>query len=533
MSGPGLILVAGASGTGKSTTIGAFLRLLGTSGRRVVSLEDLVVDRIPGIKQAQFPATGMAKSAALASVLKYSPDVIAIDEVADAETIAMAVEAAAGNCLVILGIQADGISEMIARLLRMGIDRAQLAESLRFAYTQLVIRKVCPDCKSTTLIHPKTLQQLHIPSGFTFYSGKGCPSCKETGYRGTATIGELLLVTPDMSEKLASGAAGTEFYTDGRYAGMLTMFESGLNKAIDGTTSLEEVLGTLPSPQAFDFRAQLQYGLIGHLRKPSAPEAGESASLFEKSSETSQSGSFADLFGEETSEEEPEPSSPVIAATPIAPVQAGREATAPSMAPGAPIQKSASDKLSVLLLDDSPVMLQYTSHILTTAGFFEVQTAATVDEAWDKLQQQHFHLLITDHEMPGQTGQEFIERIRQQPALNHTGTMLLTGNMKEASALSGGADGYVAKPTDPELLVARAKSIAEIYRRMAGETATSAQPAVFVAAADSKRHPDTHIGRVDFTERDMDKITSFELDTQQFGQPDADAGSDLQVDTDN
>lgn len=518
----GLFLVTGPSGSGKSTAIGAFLRHIAAADdkRKIISLEDLVIEKIPGVKQARF-ATGANKSSVIAAALKHSPDVLVLDEVTDAEAVGKAAKAAE-DALVILSLQADGIAEALARLLRLGLDRKQLSSVLRAIYTQKVIRTICPDCKASNLIHPKTIHQLNIPPSFTFHAGNGCEACKQTGYRGIVTVAELLQLDADASRMLAEGAGGGELYTEARYNGMLTLFEAGLNKAIDGTTSLEEVLAVLPSPQVFDFAAHIHLGRIGPLNRPGGkPEA--SGTVASQSLDTLQTSSFSDLFGESGQETEAAPETPTE-------VPAPPTSTPPEMSGMALPEKPAaaaatSDKLSVLLLDDSPVMLQYTHHILESSGLFDVETAGAVDEAWEKLQQHHFHLVITDHEMPVQSGQEFIERIRMQPSLNHTGTMLLTGNLKEASALSAGADGYVSKPTDPELLIARARSIAEIYKRMAGGAASAPQP-VAVAATEPLDSGSGHDesaadnrGRVDFNERDMDRIGAFELDTQQFGSP--------------
>jgi len=506
----GLILVTGPSGSGKSSAISAFLRHVGSTGKRIISLEDLVTETIPGIKKAQFPAVGVAKSAILTSALKHNPDMVVIDEVSDAESLTIALQAS-NQCLMVISVPCEGVAEVISRFLRLGLDRKRLADTLHLVYTQRTVRKICPDCKTSTLIHPKTIQQLHIPSSFGFHTGGGCKACRQTGYRGTITVGELMPLTPELGEKLSTGASAEELYTDARIAGMMTMFESGLNKAIDGTTSLEEVLGALPMPQSFNFKASIHLGRIGHLN--AAQVAAKQAVNFEQSESDVP---LESLFDESEAPEEASAAKQAMEAKSAA----GADVLEPAVAEAVPAAPKASDKLVVLLVDDSPVMLQYTSHILTSAGPFEVVTAGNVDDAWQKLQQQHFHLVITDHEMPGQTGQEFIERIRQQPSLNHTGTMLLTGNLKEASALAGGADGYVSKPTDPELLVARARSIAEIYKRMA-VNAASKSTGQFIAV-DGALHKHAHPSpsgamQVDFTASDMERISSLQLDTQQFG----------------
>jgi type II secretory ATPase GspE/PulE/Tfp pilus assembly ATPase PilB-like protein/DNA-binding response OmpR family regulator len=516
----GLILVTGPTGSGKSSTTMAFLRYLVENGKhRIISMEDLVIERVQGVKQVQLSAHGPAKPAILKSVLDHHPDVVVIDEVTDEETMVLALQAASsGRCLLILCMEANNIAEAISHLLRMRLNRSQLASSLRFAYVQKVIRKICPTCKKSVSIHPDTRRQLHIPSTFTFYAGNGCDACKNTGYRGTATIGELLPFSSDLSEMLENGASGSEIYTEARHQGIYTLYERALNKAIDGATSLEEALGVFSLPQGFDFKNSLHLGRIGHLQKPDARQSNTQerlASVFEEEARRQSEPPDIDIFAAEGDEQAPASEIRHDSSPPEASAQDhGAEEVSEQESPVPESEALAPDKLMVLLLDDSPVMLEYTRHLLSSAGIFSVETASTAEEAWDKLQRQYFHLIITDHEMPGQTGKQLIERIRQQPTLNHTGTMLLTGNVKEVSALAGGADGYVGKPTDPELLVARAKSIAEIYKRMSMKAAQAGPETVIDESLPQPQGKDA--GHVNFTEQDMNHIASFELDTQRF-----------------
>jgi type II secretory ATPase GspE/PulE/Tfp pilus assembly ATPase PilB-like protein/CheY-like chemotaxis protein len=522
LAGLGLVLVTGPFSSGKSSTMMAFLRHLAESGkRRIISMEDMIIEKLPGVKQVQLPANGQSNPAVLKSVLQHRPDVIMIDEVTDEETVMMALQAAiSGQCLLILCMEAEGIAEAISRLLRMKLDRSQLAEALRCVYTQKVIRKICPNCKSSISIHADTMRQLQIPASFTFYAGGGCAACMNTGYHGTTTVCELLRFSPELSEMLENGASGSEVYTEARHGGMLALHEQALNKVIDGTTSLDEVLGIFALPQGFNFKDRLRVGRIGHLQQPDPRKRNPKealASVFEEEARKQAEASAIDIFAD--TGEEPELEKDTHTETPDVSgqepfVERRVEQPLSPVTEQPPEQQQEPDKLMVLLLDDSPVMLQYTQHILESAGIFTVETASTAEEAWDKLQQQYFHLIITDHEMPGQTGQQLIERIREQPTLNHTGTMLLTGNVKETSALAGGADGYVGKPTDPELLIARAKSIAEIYKRMAvGAAAQAKASTTDEVSAPSKSEP---AGQVEFTEQHMKHIASFELDTQRF-----------------
>jgi MSHA biogenesis protein MshE len=526
LSGSGLVMVTGPAGSGKSSALMAFLHHMAEDDtRRIFSIEDVVIEKLSNVKQVQLPTNGPTEAAVLKSVLRREPDVVVVDEIDDEEALAMALQwAADGQHLVIVCIEADGIVEALSHLLRMKLDRSLLAKTLRCIYTQRFIRKNCPDCKAAAPVHPDTMRQLRIPASYTFYAGKGCQTCRDTGYHGTATLAELLPFSPALSEMLALGASGSEVYTEGRQEGMLTLYERALNKAIDGTTSLDEALGMFALPQGFNFKDRLRVGRIGHLHQPDPRKSKhkeELASHFKAEAKKQTEPSEIDIFSdagevrkpdEATHAKTPDVSTGASGQKPF--VERRVEEPEPPADEEPPEQPAETDKLMVLLLDDSPVMLQYTQHILTSADIFTVETASTPDEAWDMLQQQYFHLIITDHEMPGQTGQELIERIRKQPTLNHTGTMLLTGNVKEASALAGGADGFVGKPTDPELLIARARSIAEIYKRMSQQA--SAQVEAQQAATSAPPPTEAGTGQVEFTEQHMKDIASFELDTQRF-----------------
>jgi len=512
---PGIFLVTGANGTGKSTTLQAIIRYAVTLNARIFTIEDIVRQKIGGIQQLQVKPGGPSKAAILKSLLTRKVDVVMIDE-ADREMLPVVVEAVNKGCLVILCISSPGIKEALSKLLRSGISRSELAPSLKMVYNQRIIRKLCPSCKTAATLHEATVNQWHVPKSLALYSGKGCDACSHTGYHGTMPLAEILPFNEGLETLINQGASGPEIFEEARYQGMLTLFELGINRAIDDSTSLEEVLATLPCDEPFEIKSRMKFGRIMPIQKESSPTQPvenetktehESALLLphsEDASMLSRGGDSASISMPEISmqtserpaiikeEEKPEPASPAV------------------------VQSKDSDKASILLVDDSPVTLEFTRHILEVSGHFSVDISDTAIKALEMLQLKQYHLVITDQEMPEQTGQEFIESIRQHPTLNSVGTILLTGNVNEMSALGGGADGYIAKPTDPELLVARAKSISDIYKRLAG--VTPVQPAA------TQPQDNNRTGKVEFTTADMAKISSFELDaTMNSAAPSAEA----------
>jgi type IV pilus assembly protein PilB len=569
--GAGIFLVTGASGSGKSTTLQAFTRYATTLNAHIFTIEYIVRQKINGVKQLQIKSGGPSKSAILNSLLSRKVDIVIIDE-ADREVLPVAVEAANKGCLVLLCVSAPGIREALSKLLRSDISRPKIASSLKLIYNQRIIRKLCPSCKTTATLHPATIDQWAIPKSLPLHSSKGCDACSHTGYQGTIPLAELLPFNEELEVLVNQGASGPEIVEEARHQGMLTLFEQGINRAIDGVTSLEEVLATLPCNEPFEIRSRMKFGRImpmqrdsftpaaeeshislpseeepkptaeeSHISlpseeepKPTAEESHISLSLEEEPKPTAEESHISLSLEEEpkpsaeeshiplSSEEEPKPSAEDSHASITFSGMAMPAAEKPAIikeeeeeeeedekptvsSPAAAVEQGKKDaKSSILLIDDSPVTLEYTRHILEVSGHFRVDTAETTMKALEMLQQKQYHLVITDQEMPEQTGQEFITIMRQHPSLNSVGTILLTGNLNEMLALAGGADGYISKPTDPELLVARAKSISDIYRRLSDSAPLQSMPA-------PTKVPDK-TAKVEFTKADMEKISNLELD---------------------
>lgn len=515
--GPGIFLITGGAGTGKSTTLQAFARYAVTLNRRVFTIEDIVRQKISGVQQLQIKPGGPSKSTILHSLLSRKVDIVIIDE-ADSEVLPAAVEAASKGCLVLLCVPAPGVRVALSKLLCSDISRSKLASLLKLIYNQRIIRKLCPSCKTAATLHPATIDQWAVPESLSLHTGKGCDACSHTGYQGTMLLAELLPFNEELELLVNQGASGPEIVEEARYQGMLTLFEQGVNQAINGVTSLEEVLATLPCDEPIDIKSRMKFGRVMPMqRAASAPatrpvtendtEAQIVAPSISPSSEETIKPSTEESHASITFSDMPIPAAekPAI----IKEEEEKEEKPIPS-SPAAEVEQGKGDvKSSILLVDHSPVTLEFNRHILDVSGHFTIDTAETAIKALEMLQQKRYYLVITDQEMPEQTGQEFIKIIRQHPSLNSVGTILLTGNLNEMLALEGGADGYISKPTDPELLVARAKSISDIYRRLSGAAPVKS---TITTASNIPVKSDNKTGKVEFTAADMDKISDFELD---------------------
>ncbi|MDX8403239.1 MAG: ATPase, T2SS/T4P/T4SS family, partial [Mariprofundaceae bacterium] len=439
----GIMLMTGSSGSGKSTMLQVITRYATTLNKRIFTMEDIVGLKIDGVRQFQVKPQGPSKTKILKALQAKNADIVVIDEI-DRETLPAVLDAVESGCLILLSMTAPNISDAISKLLRSGISRSKLASALKLISTHKVIRKLCPSCKTVAPVHSTTASQWQIPERLQFQTGRGCDKCENSGYDGTINFTEQLAINQSIAELIKQGASGPEIFEAGRHEGMLTLVEQGFNKAIDGTTSLEEVLAALPYYETFPVKNRMRMGRVMPLEKIDSAEPPTTTTQFEKKSTTSISTeneaavlatqtdrpiAFSDLSSladksPEIIKEDKEPAEHQQTATTV-------------------VSEESRDqsKANILLVDDSPVTLEFTRHILNVSGHFNVDATDTAKKALNMLQEKQYHLVITDQEMPEQTGQEFIDSIRQHPSLNSVGTILLTGNLNEMSALEGGADG--------------------------------------------------------------------------------------------
>ena len=245
----GLVLVTGPTGSGKTTTLYAALRAIQERGVNVVTVEDPIEYRLPGIVQVQVNArTGLTFASALRSILRQDPDVILVGEIRDAETANIAVQAALTGHLVLSTLHTIDAASAIARLDDLGVDRYKVAASLKAVIAQRLLRRLCESCREPddAVLGPALGRWL--PPEVTRWREKGCAGCGRTGFRGRIAVVESMVSTPGIERAIASGAA-TDTIADGaRAGGMVRLWESGIERVKDGTTSLSEVTRVLDMP---------------------------------------------------------------------------------------------------------------------------------------------------------------------------------------------------------------------------------------------------------------------------------------------
>ncbi len=249
----GFLLVTGPTGSGKSTTLYATLAEVSDITKHVITLEDPVERRMAGLCQVQMNTrAGMTFAAALRSVLRADPDIVMVGEIRDGETAKIAVESALTGHMVFSTLHTNDAPSAITRLDEMGVEPFLTASSLVGVLAQRLIRVLCPRCKEAMDITYRELRNsmddFPIPEGKTLddkvriYSPKGCIACSNTGYKGRQGVFEFLQITNEMKELILKRSGVADIKELAMKQGMHTLRQEGIDKILDGTTSVEEVL---------------------------------------------------------------------------------------------------------------------------------------------------------------------------------------------------------------------------------------------------------------------------------------------------
>ena len=242
----GVFFSTGPTGSGKTTTLYAALMRANRSERNVITVEDPIEYRLTGI--AQLPVgrkKGMNFASGLRSILRQDPDVIMVGEVRDEETARMVVEAAQTGHLVLSTLHTNDSAGAVTRLLDLGIEPFLLASCLPAVLAQRLVRTICPECKQPYTPDMAELTELHIKLGDeappTFYRGRGCANCMETGYRGRIGLFELLVVDDEIRNLITKSVDAGTIRTVALERGMVDLRTDGARKVMKGLTTVDEV----------------------------------------------------------------------------------------------------------------------------------------------------------------------------------------------------------------------------------------------------------------------------------------------------
>jgi type IV pilus assembly protein PilB len=243
----GMMLVCGPTGSGKTTTLYSILKYVDSPDKNIVTVEDPVEYQLEGINQVTVRQDiGLTFAGALRSILRQDPNIIMIGEIRDFETVDIAIKSALTGHLVLSTLHTTTASGAIARLVNMGVEPYLINSSLISIVAQRLVRKVCAYCKENYTLKKELIESLQLNpikiKNPQFFRGKGCPQCFNTGYSGRLAIAEVLLLTTKIRELILIRAQEHIIKKQARLEGLRTLREEGVEEALKGETTLEEVL---------------------------------------------------------------------------------------------------------------------------------------------------------------------------------------------------------------------------------------------------------------------------------------------------
>ncbi len=241
----GIVLVTGPTGSGKTTTLYAALAELNTSSRKLLTVEDPIEYRLPGVIQTQVnPQIGFTFGSALRSFLRLDPDVMMVGEIRDTETAQIAVQAALTGHMILSTLHTNSAAGAVTRLIDMEVEPFLLSSVLSGILAQRLVRKLCPTCREPYVASPELLVDLGMSAdeNVTFYRAKGCASCEGSGYSGRTTLLEFLTIDDRISKLILKRADTREIADAALAAEMRTLRSDGLAKARSGIIEIEEAV---------------------------------------------------------------------------------------------------------------------------------------------------------------------------------------------------------------------------------------------------------------------------------------------------
>lgn len=238
----GIMLATGPTGSGKSTTLYSMLKRISHPDINIITVEDPVEFYIPGINQVSVnEKAGLTFESALRSILRQDPDKIMIGEIRDSETAQIAIRSALTGHFVLSTLHTNDAPSAATRIIDMGIAPFLLSASLSGVVAQRLVRRLCPHCKEEYELDEHTCENLGIPPGSHAFRAIGCPNCRN-GYKGRRGIYEIMVLNDDLREMILKNADHLELREAAIQYGMKTLRQAGINAALSGYTSMEEIL---------------------------------------------------------------------------------------------------------------------------------------------------------------------------------------------------------------------------------------------------------------------------------------------------
>lgn len=249
----GMLLTTGPTGSGKTTTLYAFLKKVHTPDVKIITIEDPIEYHLPGIVQTQVNDKGYNFVEGLRAAVRQDPDIIMIGEIRDGETASIAINSALTGHLVFSTLHTNDAAGTFPRLSDLGVNSMTVPSALRVSMAQRLVRKLCPECKKETVVEgaikdeiEKTVASIEdksvVPAERTkMWLPVGCEKCHKTGYKSRVGLYEAIFMNEKIEKAVQSGSSDREIWAAAAGQGILTMKQDGILKVLDGTTSLEEL----------------------------------------------------------------------------------------------------------------------------------------------------------------------------------------------------------------------------------------------------------------------------------------------------
>ena len=424
----GMIVVTGPTGSGKTTTLYAALRELATEDVNIMTVEDPIEYELKGMTQIQVePKQGVTFASALRAILRQDPDIIFVGEIRDLETAEVAVQASLTGHLVLATLHTNNAVGAIRRLVDLGLDRTAVADTLRGAVAQRLVRRICAAC-GRPATEPPTPEEIALESAFgtpRTMRAVGCAACGQTGFKGRLPVAEVFQTTPELQMLIAAGAPAPTLHETVVAGGMRPVREVALERVRRGETTLDEV-----------------QRVIGDATAAEAPPR-------------------------EATETPAAPAAPTPGPAWQAPATSRANAAAPESATDLVGDDVPDGRKHVLVVDDEATNRAFARALLEKAGH-RVTEATDGLVALERLAAESYDLMLLDLDMPRLAGYEVLTHARRQVTTSTLPVIVLTGSSNpesEVEVIEHGADDYLRKPIDPRRFLARVHAA---LRRAAG-----------------------------------------------------------------
>ena len=456
----GIVLVTGPTGSGKTTTLYSMLRAVQARGVNIVTVEDPVEYRLPGIVQVQVnEKAGLTFPSALRSILRQDPDVILVGEIRDHETATIAVQASLTGHLVLSTLHTNDAVSAVTRLVDIGVESYKIAAALKGVVAQRLLRRLCPTCSEPAPDDIPDRLRRFFPDASRVRRAVGCSECSMTGYRGRLAIEEVLTVSEEVAKRIGSAQPLDRITEAAREAGLQSLWDSGVEHVRRGESSVVELLRVLEAPSELSPSTATS-------ESSSGPSVGPVA--------TGASSPTAAILPPPTRPLTP-PRGLVIEGRegPSVSGPTGRRAGTRHGAPRA-FSGDAFDLLddsstaphtahTLLVVEDEEMLRRVMKELLEREGF-RVFEAADGVAALEELDRHAPDLMVLDLNLPRLDGYGVLSHLRARPATAKLPVIVLTAKGDEESEVrvfEFGATDYLTKPFRARALSARINAILE------------------------------------------------------------------------